>query len=140
MTAQYHPPVHSGLPFWAGAEPERGEMVLGPSNFTAHAESTVHVRVALACGVKVPRRSEMANPDDLTSELLWHRLFITAREVQEGFLRQRGRSISRTTLDIWEGDGMDVFRRGGRKYYRWEEVWSWFLNGRHALPSLNQVS
>ena len=80
--------------------------------------------------------TQHASPVDLH----WQRLFLTAKEVQEGFRCQRGRSISRTTLDTWEGQGMHVLRRGGRKWYRWAEVWTWFLTGSHATRDLDCVS
>lgn len=75
-----------------------------------------------------------------TVDTLHGRIYMSAKEVQEGFFCKRGRSISRSTLDLWEGEGMEVLRRKGRKWYRWVECWAWFEKGQHADPNLDNAS
>ena len=62
-------------------------------------------------------------------ELNTGRLLLSAKDIQKGFLISRGLAISRTTLDIWEGRGLDVRHIGGRKWYSWELTWGFYLNG-----------
>lgn len=68
------------------------------------------------------------------------RIYLSAKEVQGRFLEARGLSVSRTTLDIWEGEGMELLRRRGRKWYRWDEVWAWFTTGKHSTSGFGSVS
>lgn len=60
-------------------------------------------------------------------ELFAGRFFLSAKEIQHCFLLARGISISRTTLDEWEGCGLIVERHGGRKWYDWKKTWAFYL-------------
>ena len=60
-------------------------------------------------------------------ELFAGRSFLSAKEIQHCFLLARGISISRTTLDEWEGCGLIVERHGGRKWYDWKKTWAFYL-------------
>ena len=56
------------------------------------------------------------------------RLLLSAKDIQECFLMARGISISRTTLNEWEGAGLWVHRPRGRKWYRWDKTWEFYVN------------
>lgn len=56
------------------------------------------------------------------------RAFLSARDIQHCFLLARGLRISRTTLDTWEGSGLYVKRISGRKWYDWNQTWSFYLS------------
>lgn len=63
------------------------------------------------------------------------RLILSARDIQECFRLARGISISRTTLDEWEANGLWVRYIDGRKWYRWELTWRFYLEGAGRKPS-----
>jgi len=67
------------------------------------------------------------NSNEAIRSYIAGRLFLSAKDIQVCFRLARGLSISRTTLDEWEGGGLWVKRIGGRKWYRWEATWKFFI-------------
>jgi len=62
------------------------------------------------------------------NDFISSRVFLSARDIQECFRLARGVSVSRTTLDAWEGRGLWVKYIEGRKWYRWELTWAFYLS------------